>query len=77
MFGFFIYTWEYFAYIIQEDVIIAFNEGMYKTYGLRAWRDLYRATPLVTRGLGFFGLTDRSKYIVAFYDKKGYWGFIL
>jgi hypothetical protein len=33
---------------------------MLGTHGLWAWRNLYRATPTVTRDLGFFGLIRRA-----------------
>ena len=32
------------------------NRPLHGTFDLRAGRDLYRATPAVTRGLGFCGL---------------------
>jgi hypothetical protein len=39
--------------------------------GLWAGRDLYRATPAVTRDLGFSGLIRRTAHLVAFYDTGG------
>jgi hypothetical protein len=41
-------------------------------YAQRLWadRDLYRATPAVTRGLSFSGLI-RPPHSVAFYDTQG------
>jgi hypothetical protein len=39
--------------------------------GLWAGRDLYRATPAVTRDLGFSGLIEGPPHSVASYDTRG------
>lgn len=44
---------------------------MFGAYGPLTGRDPYRATPVVTRVLGFFGLAEVSPYVVAFYHKLG------
>ena len=43
------------------------NSAKLNTYGLCTGRDLYRATPAVTRGLGF----AVSAEVVALFDKQG------
>ena len=44
---------------------------MFGAYGPLTGRGLYRATPAVTRDLGFCGLAEVSPYVVAFYHKLG------
>lgn len=50
-----------------------------QTYGLRAKRDPYRVTWCCDRRSRVFGSLQRTKsiYLDVFYDKKGYWGYIL
>jgi hypothetical protein len=47
------------------------SRSMLRTQGLWAGRDLYRATPTVTRGLGFSGTSDRKPHLVASYNTQG------
>jgi hypothetical protein len=41
--------------------------------GLWAGRDLYRASPAVTRGLGFYGLIKRTAPFSRLFRHKGMW----
>jgi hypothetical protein len=47
---------------------------MLGTQGLRAGKDLYRATPAVTRGLGFSGLIQRTAPISRFLQHAWWYG---
>jgi hypothetical protein len=44
---------------------------MLGTQGLWAGRDLYRATPAMTRGLGFSVSSEGPPHLVASYDTRG------
>jgi hypothetical protein len=64
-------------FYLYGDVTIA-GEGLLYAQGLWAGRDLYHATPVVTRGLGFSGLIRRTtSFSRLLRHTRGCGGFIL